>query len=83
MNRDSRDSKSARGLLAPAGTPADIVNRLNGALIKIVGTADFRERMSAQGMDPMSSTPAEFSAYIRSELAKFQKIVQTAHIQPE
>ena len=71
------------GLLAPAGTPADIVNRLNGALIKIVGTADFRERMSAQGMDPMSSTPAEFSAYIRSELAKFQKIVQTAHIQPE
>ena len=71
------------GLLAPAGTPADIVNRLTGALIKIVGTADFRERMSAQGMDPMSSTPAEFSAYIRSELAKFQKIVQTAHIQPE
>ncbi|MDB5808798.1 MAG: hypothetical protein JWN94_920 [Betaproteobacteria bacterium] len=71
------------GLLAPAGTPADIVNRLNGAVIKIVGTADFRERMSSQGMDPMGSTPAEFSAYIKSEIAKFSKIVQVAHIQAD
>ena len=71
------------GLLAPAGTPADIVNRLNGAIVKIVGTADFRERMSSQGMDPTSSTPTEFSAYIKSELAKFAKIVQTARIQAE
>jgi tripartite-type tricarboxylate transporter receptor subunit TctC len=71
------------GMLAPAGTPAEIVNKLNGAIVKITGTADFRERMSGQGMDPMASTPAEFSAYIKSELAKFAKIVQTAHIQPE
>jgi tripartite-type tricarboxylate transporter receptor subunit TctC len=71
------------GLLAPAGTSADIVNRLNGAVVKIVGTADFRERMSSQGLDPMSSTPAEFSALIKSELAKFSKLVQTAHIQAE
>lgn len=71
------------GILAPAGTPADIVNRLNGAIVKIVNSADFRERMTSQGMDPTSTTPAEFSAHIKSELAKFQKIVQTAHIQPE
>lgn len=71
------------GLLAPAGTSADIVNRLNGAVVKIVGTADFRERMSSQGLDPMSSTPAEFSALIKSELAKFSKLVQAAHIQAE
>jgi len=39
--------------------------------------------MSSQGLDPMSSTPAEFSALIKSELAKFSKLVQTAHIQAE
>jgi tripartite-type tricarboxylate transporter receptor subunit TctC len=71
------------GILAPAGTPADIVNRLNGVIVKIVASADFRERMSSQGLDPMSNTPAEFSAYIKSELAKFSKLVQAAHIQAE
>jgi tripartite-type tricarboxylate transporter receptor subunit TctC len=52
-------------------------------IVKIVASADFRERMSSQGLDPMSNTPAEFSAYIKSELAKFSKLVQAAHIQAE
>jgi len=71
------------GLLAPAGTSADIVNRLNAATVKIVGTPEFRERMSSQGMDPRSSTPAEFSAHIRAELAKFARLVQSAQIKAE
>jgi len=71
------------GLLAPAGTPADIVDRLNGAIVKIVNTPDFRERLSSQGMDPVSSTPAEFAAYIKAEIAKFARLVQAAGIQPE
>ncbi|MBI4190374.1 MAG: tripartite tricarboxylate transporter substrate binding protein [Betaproteobacteria bacterium] len=71
------------GLLAPAGASADIVNRLNGAIVKIVNTADFRERLSSQGMDAMSSTPAEFSAHIKAELAKFSRLVQAARIRAE
>jgi tripartite-type tricarboxylate transporter receptor subunit TctC len=71
------------GLLAPAGTPADIVNRLNTAVVTIVAMPDLRERLSSQGMDPQSSTPGEFSARIHSELAKFADLVRAARIQPE
>ena len=71
------------GILAPAGTPPEIVNKLNAAIVKIVGSADFRERMSSQGLDPIASTPAEFAAYIKSEIAKFTKLVKDAHIQAE
>jgi tripartite-type tricarboxylate transporter receptor subunit TctC len=71
------------GLLAPAGTPPEIVNRLNAAIVKIVAAKDFREQMAAQALDARSSTPAEFSAHIRAELAKFAKLVREAKIQPE
>ena len=71
------------GLLAPAGTPPEIVNRLNAATVKVVAARDFRDQMAAQGLDARSSTPAEFSAHIRAELAKFAKLVREAKIQPE
>jgi tripartite-type tricarboxylate transporter receptor subunit TctC len=71
------------GLLAPAGTPPEIVNRLNAATVKVVAMPDFRERISSQGLDPRSSTPAEFSAHIKAELAKFARIVREAGIKPE
>lgn len=71
------------GLLAPAGVPADIINRLHAATAMIVGTPEFRERLSSQGIDPKSCTPAEFAAHIKSELAKFAALVRDAKIQPE
>ena len=71
------------GLLAPAGTPSEIVNRLNATIVTIVATPDFRERLCSQGIDPLSSTPAEFSARIKSELTKFAALVRAANIQPE
>ena len=71
------------GLLAPADTPAAIVSRLNAAVVAIVSTPEFREKLSAQGMDAVSSTPEQFAAHIRSELAKFAKIVQAAKIPAE
>ncbi len=71
------------GLLAPAGTPTDIINRLNGAVVKIVNTTDFRERLSSQGIDPTSSTPSEFTAHIKAEVAKFSRLIQVAGIRAE
>ena len=71
------------GILAPAGTPPDIVNRLHAAIVKIVAAKDFREQMAAQALDARSSTPAEFSAHIRADLAKFAKLVREAKIQAE
>ncbi len=71
------------GLLAPAGTPPDIINRLNAATRKVVDAPDLRERIAAQGLDARSSTPAEFAAHIKAELAKFARLVPAAGIKPE
>ena len=64
------------GVLAPAGTPLAIVDRLNGALAKIIQTSDTRERILGTGADPMTSTPAEFGAFISAEIRKWGKVIK-------
>jgi tripartite-type tricarboxylate transporter receptor subunit TctC len=71
------------GLLAPARTPRAIVERLHGETVKILGTPDMRERLGAQGFEPAGSTPDEFAAYIKSEIAKWGKVIRTAGIKAE
>ena len=67
-------------MLAPAGTPPDIVIRLNRELTTIVRAPDVRERLAAQGFDAVSSTPAEIAAYLRSEIAKWAKVVKATGV---
>jgi tripartite-type tricarboxylate transporter receptor subunit TctC len=64
-------------LLAPAGTPRDIVNRLNAELGKIVATADMKAKLLDQGADPVTMTPEQMRAFLKSELAKWTKVVKT------
>jgi tripartite-type tricarboxylate transporter receptor subunit TctC len=64
------------GLMAPAGTPAPIVNRLNGEIAKIVSSADIREAWAKQGAVPMVMTPEEFGAYLRQDIEKWAKVVK-------
>ena len=64
------------GMLAPAATPRAIVLRLNRDIAAILGAPDMKERFRAQGLDLVSSTPEEFAAFIRSELAKWRKVVK-------
>ena len=64
------------GLLAPAGTPADIVDKLNEEVLNILRMNDAKEVFAAQGIDTIGSTPAEFAAYIKSELAKWAVVVK-------
>ena len=71
------------GLLAPAGTPRDIVARLNAAIVKIVNTPEMRDTYMKQGLDPATSTPEEFAAFIRSEIAQNVKLVKSAGIRVE
>jgi tripartite-type tricarboxylate transporter receptor subunit TctC len=71
------------GVLAPARTPRAIVERLHGETVKILGTPDIRERLGAQGFEPAGSTPEEFAAYIKSEIAKWSKVIRTAGIKAE
>ena len=71
------------GILAPAATPAAIVTRLNGEVVAILGAADIKDALVAQGLEPRASTPAAFAARIRDEIAKWRKVVKTAGVQAE
>ena len=68
------------GLLAPAGTRAPLVDRLSAAAHKAVMSPDLRERMLADGAEPVGSSPAEFQKHIATEMAKWRKVVQSAHV---
>ena len=71
------------GLLAPVATPREIVSRLHAETVRALQAADVRNRLSADGADPVGSTPEEFAAFIRSETAKWAKVVKQAGITPE
>ena len=64
------------GLFAPAGTPKDIVNRLNTELTKVMKSTDIHNRMTTLGWDPVTNTPEEFAAQIKSELAVWADVVK-------
>ena len=66
------------GVLAPAGTPADIVSRLNAEIVRILGMPDVRERLAAQGVDIMTSTPEQYLNYIKTETVRWAKVVRDA-----
>ena len=68
------------GLLAPAGTPRTIVEKLNKTTIAELHSAEVQQRYESQGMDVIPSTPAEFSAKLKSETKKWAKVVRAAHI---
>ena len=64
------------GLLAPAATPKEIVARLNGETVKIMTSADARERIGAMGADIATSTPQQFADFIRTEHAKWGQLIK-------
>jgi tripartite-type tricarboxylate transporter receptor subunit TctC len=70
------DASSWFGLLAPAGTPPDIVNRIQQEVAKSLGTAAIKEKLLAQGAIPSGNTPAEFARLIDSEHKKWAKVVK-------
>ena len=72
------DASSWFGLLAPAGTPADIVARIQQETAKALASPAVKERMLAQGAIPGGGTPAEFAKFIESETAKWAKVVKAS-----
>ena len=71
------------GLLAPAGTPSAIIGRLNAETVKVLGRAEVKATLGAQGLDVAPSSPEEFAAHIKSEIARFTKIAKAAGIKAE
>jgi tripartite-type tricarboxylate transporter receptor subunit TctC len=71
------------GLLVAAGTPGEIVARLNRDVVSVMNVPDIKERFEREGMTVVAGAPQEFAAYIRTETLKWAKIVKSAGIQPE
>ncbi|MBK9114452.1 MAG: tripartite tricarboxylate transporter substrate binding protein [Betaproteobacteria bacterium] len=71
------------GILVPNGTPPAVIARLNLEFGKVMQSADVQKALIAQGVEPTTSTPEAFGAMIRSETAKWQKVVRDAGIKPE
>jgi len=71
------------GLLAPAGTPRPIIDRLYQESSRAVRSADMKERMTAEGLEVVGSTPEEFASYIRAETEKWTQVIKAAGIKPQ
>ena len=66
------------GIFAPAGLPQPVARRLNAELVKVMREPDLKQRLASLGADPLTSTPEEFSAYLRSEIEKWAKVVKAS-----
>jgi tripartite-type tricarboxylate transporter receptor subunit TctC len=71
------------GMLAPAGTPPDIVSRLNAEIAKAAQAPDVRERLLAEGTEPYTQTPAQMAEVIRRETVQWARVVRAAKIEPQ
>jgi tripartite-type tricarboxylate transporter receptor subunit TctC len=71
------------GIMTPAGTPRPIVSRLNAELVKIMHTPEVKERLAGMATDPLTSTPEEFAAYLKQEIAKWGDVVRKANLKAD
>ena len=71
------------GVIAPTGTPRDVVVRLNREIVQVLRQKDVADQLANEGTIPTPDTPEEFAAYIKTELGKWGAIVQLAKIKPE
>lgn len=70
-------------VMAPAGTPQPIIDRLHREIVTVVQAADTRELLDKAGAEPLTSSPAELAALVRDGVAKYAKIIKTAGVKPE
>ncbi len=69
-----------QGVMAPAGTPKAVVGRLNAEIVKALQSPDLRAKLAVQGAEPLGSTQAEYAAYVKSELARWAKVVKDSGV---
>ena len=71
------------GVVAPAGTPKAIVDKMSSEIGALVAMPEFKEKLAGQGLDPFYSTPDQFAALLKADLARFSRIIKTANIKME
>ncbi|HZN27289.1 MAG TPA: tripartite tricarboxylate transporter substrate binding protein [Burkholderiales bacterium] len=75
--------RSWYGLVAPAGTPKPIVEKVSGELARIIATPDMRDKLSTQGVEPYANSAEGFTALLKSDMAKWAKVIKAANIKLE
>ena len=86
METDFRSSSipaSTIGMLAPVGTPAAIIRRLNQEIIKVLDTADVKAKLFSAGAERAPSTPEELSALIKSDMIKWGRVIKDAGLKAD
>ncbi len=71
------------GVLAPAGTPMDIISLLHREIVRIIALPDMKARLGELGYDPIGSTPEEFATRIKVEIENWAKVIRAANIKAE
>ena len=71
------------GLSAPAHTPREVVAKINADVIRIVNSPELKERLKAEGSDPVGNTPEQYAAFLRAEVAKWAKVIKFAGVKAE
>jgi tripartite-type tricarboxylate transporter receptor subunit TctC len=77
------EATNVTGLLAPAGTPREVIDKLNAATLKVIATPAMRERLAQMGAEPIGGAPDRFGAYIQEDFAKWTRIVKEANVKVE
>jgi tripartite-type tricarboxylate transporter receptor subunit TctC len=71
------------GMVLPANTPRDLVNRWHAEILKVMNVPEIRAKLIAQGTDPVGSTPAEFAVFRKAEESKWARVIKEANIRPQ
>jgi tripartite-type tricarboxylate transporter receptor subunit TctC len=77
------ESGSWYGILAPAGTPREVIDKLHGGIVRALRQPEVAKRLAAEGAEVIGSTPDEFGAHIKAEVARVAEVVRAAGIRPE
>ena len=77
------ETGSWQGVVAPAGTPREVVARLNTEIGRILGAPEMREKLGVQGAEVRTNTPEQFGSFIRAEMARWAKVVKDANVKVE
>jgi tripartite-type tricarboxylate transporter receptor subunit TctC len=72
-----------QGVLAPAGTPREVIVKLNTEMVRIVSQPDVRKQLGDQGYEPAGNSPEQFAEYIKTEIAKWTKVIKAAGLKAE
>jgi tripartite-type tricarboxylate transporter receptor subunit TctC len=79
----SFEATNVTGLIAPAGTPREIVDKLNAAVQKVIAQPEVKEKFAGIGAETTGGTPEQFATYIRDDLSKWVRIVKDANVKVE